>query len=73
MAWPGGPESVGLPRISPGWAQAPMATDGGFRLGGLDGGIYWVATPGAGQSVRAWATGTAPPASNTAWSWFTMW
>ena len=40
-----------------------MATDGGFRLGGLDGGIYWVATPGTGQSVRAWATGTAPPAS----------
>ena len=44
-------------------AEAPMATDGGFRLGGLDGGIYWVATPGTGQSVRAWATGTAPPAS----------
>jgi len=44
-------------------AEAPLAADGGFRLGGLDGGIYWVATPGTGQTVRAWESGTAPPAS----------
>ena len=44
-------------------AEAPLATDGGFRFEGLDGGVYWVATPGTGQSVRAWATGTAPPTS----------
>lgn len=44
-------------------AEAALAADGGFRLGGLEGGIYWVATPGTGQSVRAWENGTAPPAS----------
>ena len=42
-------------------AEAVVTGDGGFRIDGLSGGVYWLSAPGTGRVVRAWAQGTAPP------------
>jgi len=44
-------------------AKARVGFDGNFRIERLGGGLYWVTSPGIGQAVRVWATGTAPPRS----------
>ena len=42
-------------------AEAVVTGDGGFRIDGLSGGVYWLSAPGTGRVVRVWAHGTAPP------------
>lgn len=42
-------------------AETVVTGDGGFRIDGLSGGVYWLSAPGTGRVVRAWAHGTAPP------------
>ena len=47
-------------------AEAKTDTDGNFKIAGVGGGTYQLATPVTIQIVRVWQTGTAPPKANTA-------
>ena len=38
-------------------AEAVVTGDGGFRIDGLSGGVYWLSAPGTGRAVRAWSQG----------------
>lgn len=47
-------------------AESKTDADGNFKIAGVAGGTYQLATPVTIQTVRVWKAGTAPPKANTA-------